>query len=185
MRRSVQLLLGGAAGLAVMIGVPLTAGAQTPTPITFTLTVAGPYIAGDAFDVHVDLPLANQAQTLCVAPGTAGSTAPACASGRTFTAVYQAYEWPNVPYWYERTHGGTVVQTFAHGSIPAAPARTVPATYTYAGAAVAVPATGAFEASGLGAGLALVALGLLAVGGSLWPSAGRRSDRRRAGRDVR
>lgn len=161
-----RVLYAGAAASAMVMIAPLATAAQAPRPITFTLTIAGPYSGRDGFDVHIDLPVSPQARDLCVPPGSAGSSVPVCATGHAYTTVYEASEWPTVPFWYERSRGGTTVQTFGRAAVSAAHSTTVQATFTYA-AGISVPATGVFPAGSVpGLGLLLVALGSLLMAGS-------------------
>ena len=168
MRSRLRVVLGTAIAGAALMLVPLGTAAQGPTPITFKLTIAGPYSNQDTFAVHINMPVVPQDRILCVAPG--GSSAPVCASGHTYSVVYQASEWPTHSYWYERIRSGKVAQTFLPGTVSLGHPTTVRATYTYAGTTAPVPATGfSVAALGAGIGLGLIVLGLLLVAGSRSP----------------
>jgi hypothetical protein len=142
MKGLARVAFAGGAASALLLMTPLITAAQGTIPITFTLTIQGPYSGADGFAVHIDLPITQQTRDLCVAPGTTGASVPVCTSGQTYTTVYQHSEWPTIPFWYERIHNGTVVQTFVHNSIFATRGAGFHATFTHAGAAP-TPSTGA------------------------------------------
>lgn len=157
MASMLRAALAAAAAAAALALIPLAAAAQGGTPVTFTLTIAGPYPGTDSFAVHIDRPVSPQDRFFCVAPGSGSGSV--CASGQTYSVTYTASEWQTHPYWYERFRGGAVVQTFLSGTALAnGQPQTVRGTFTYASAsapAAPVPATGmaAWPVAGMGAGL--------------------------------
>src|SRR5262245_34862421 len=106
MKGLLRVVLGATAAVAGLMVFPLVASAQGGTPVTFTLTIAGPYSGQDGFDLHINMPVEPQDRVLCVAPGS--GSGPVCASGHTYSTTYQASEWPTHPYWYERIRTGSV-----------------------------------------------------------------------------